>query len=96
VTSRQIDFEAARSNPSGHFETPEEVVRMSTLTEQQKIEILRQWETDVRLMAVAEEENMPGDEPVPLDRVLKAIEALTGPAGPAGAGGGVSSSKLGR
>jgi len=95
VCARKFDLDAARRDPSSVFATPEAVVRASGLTDAQKIEILRQWETDVRLMSVAEEENMPGVQPAPLDRIRKAIEALEGPAGRNEPSGGVSSSKLG-
>lgn len=94
-TVGKFDLEAAKSDPSRFFETPEEVVRMTGLTDAQKIEILRQWETDARLMSVAEEENMPGVQQVPLDQILNAVGTLTGPSGPSGARRGASSSKLG-
>ena len=95
MCASKFDLDAARSDPSGAFSTPDEVVSASELTDGQKLEILRQWETDIRLMAVAEEENMPGLQPVPLDRILKAIESLEGPMERSKPRGGASSGKLG-
>jgi hypothetical protein len=94
-SSGKFDLEAAKSNPSRFFDRPDDVVRLPDLTNDQKIAILRQWETDARLMSVAEEENMPGDQPVPLDDILKAIEALTKSTDTDAASGGGSASKLG-
>lgn len=93
--ARKFDVEAAKSDPSRYFECPNDVVRDPKLTEAQKIEILRQWETDARLMSVAEEENMPGVQAPPLDGILKAIESLEGSAESGKTRSGGSSSKLG-
>ena len=57
-----MDFEKAKLNPATVFNSPQEVVSNQELSREQKIEILRQWEQDARLMEVAEEENMPGPE----------------------------------
>jgi|RhiMetdeSRZDD1v2_1073273.scaffolds.fasta_scaffold235839_2 CheB methylesterase len=46
------------------------------LSREQKIEILRQWEQDARLMEVAEEENMPGPQPKLLQPIRDALHAL--------------------
>ena len=77
-SSSKRDFAKVKCNPSGYFRCPDEVLGMLGLTNEEKLQILRQWEVDARLLAVAEEENMPGDQPNPLDSILKAIEALTG------------------
>lgn len=92
---RKIELDAAKSDPSQYFDSPDDVVRDPQLTTALKIEILRQWETDARLMSVAEEENMPGAQATPLDSILKAIELLEGTAESGEARSGASSSKLG-
>lgn len=73
-----IDVKEALLNPSAQFKRPEEVVRSAQLTRDQKIEILRRWEYDVRELQVAEEESMtaPQPEPVTLDVVLNALREL--------------------
>ncbi len=53
-----MDFEKAKLNPAAVFKTPREIVSSQELSREQKIEILRQWEQDARLMEVAEEESM--------------------------------------
>lgn len=92
---RKIELDAAKYDPSRYFDRPDDVVRDPRLTTAQKIEILRQWETDARLMSVAEEENMPGAQAPPLDSILKAIELLQGSAGTGEGRSGARSSKLG-
>jgi hypothetical protein len=92
---RKIELDAAKNDPSRYFDRPDDVVRDPRLTTAQKIEILRQWETDARLMSVAEEENMPGTQVPPLDSILKAIKLLQGPAETGERRSGARSSKLG-
>lgn len=76
------NIEQALIDPAGEFNTPEELVMNEELSREQKIEILRRWEYDVRELQVAEEENMPGPQPIALDRVLKALRSLDAPSGP--------------
>lgn len=71
-----IDFDQAMLNPESVFADPKDVVACDDLSQEQKVAILRQWEYDAREMAVAEEENMPGNESDLLDRVIKALHAL--------------------
>jgi len=58
--------------------TPQYLLARTDLTRAQKIEKLRQWELDLRERMVADDENMPSAEPEPvtLDDVLNALEAL--------------------
>lgn len=58
--------------------SPKTVLGREDLSRQEKIELLRQWELDLREGMVAEEENMPPSEPltVTLDEVLDALRAL--------------------
>ena len=71
-----MDFEKAKLNPATVFNSPQEVVSNQELSREQKIEILRQWEQDARLMEVAEEENMPGPESKLLQPIRDALHAL--------------------
>lgn len=75
-----IDVEKALVDPSLVFKNPEELLVNNELSREQKIEILRRWEYDVRELQVAEEESMEGPQPVPLDSVLRALRALGAPA----------------
>lgn len=75
------DLEKALLNPAMVFKTPQEVVDSGDLSREQKIEILRRWEYDLRELQVADEESMtaPKPEPVTLDIVLKALHAVGAP-----------------
>jgi hypothetical protein len=58
------------------------VIETGDLSREQKIEILRRWEYDIRELQVADEEGMaPADpQPVILDAVLNALRSLGAPA----------------
>jgi hypothetical protein len=71
-----MDFNKARLNPSAEFRHPDEVVSEAGLTKDQKLEILQQWEYDVREMEVAEDENMQGGSRVALRDVLNALDQV--------------------
>jgi len=71
-----MDFEKAKLNPAAVFKSPQEVVSSQELSREQKIEILRRWEQDARLMEVAEEESMPGPQPKLLQPIRDALHAL--------------------
>jgi hypothetical protein len=75
-----IDVSKALVDPGLVFKTPGEVVASNELSREQKIEILRRWEYDVRELQVAEEEGMEGPQPVTLDAVLRALSSLGAPA----------------
>ena len=75
-----IDVEKALLDPGLVFKTPEELLANNQLSREQKIEILRRWEYDVRELQVAEEESMDGPQPVTLDAVLRALRELGAPA----------------
>ncbi len=70
------DIHAAKTNPSKFFTSPREVLAHPALSHAAKIDILRQWETDARLMAVAEEENLSGGEASQLGAVVNALISL--------------------
>jgi hypothetical protein len=77
-----IDVKKALLDPSAVFRAPDEVVETKLLNREQKIEIQRRWEYDVRELQVADEESMtaPRPERVTLDAVLKALRAVGAPA----------------
>jgi hypothetical protein len=74
----EIDLEKAQLDPGSVFSGPEQVRDHAGLTRQQKIEILRRWAYDASELAVAEEEGMVGGELSHIDRVLSALNSLTG------------------
>ncbi len=71
-----MDIDKAMMNPESVFSRPGDILGEQTLTREQKIQILRQWEYDARELEVAEEENMAGGPPSMLGEVLKALLAL--------------------
>jgi hypothetical protein len=71
-----IDVEQALLDPGSVFDTPEAVVAAGSLSDQQKIEVLRRWEYDASESAVATEEGMPGGEDDLLHRILAALDQL--------------------
>ncbi len=71
-----LNVEAAKTNPSKFFDTPKEVLLHPDLSRKNKIDILRQWEVDARLLSVAEEENMTQGESSHLGSVVSALIAL--------------------
>jgi len=74
--SQTLDFKDATVNPTKYFVRPNEVVANKTLSSHEKIEILRQWELDARLMSVASDESMGSGELNLLDEVVKALISL--------------------
>lgn len=76
MTDQPFDYEEALKDPAGFFDTPGDVGNAANLSRQQKIEILKRWESDARLLMVASEENMQGGEPQQLQAVQAALRAL--------------------
>lgn len=52
------DKELAKLNPASVYKNPHQVCEDSTLTKEEKIDILQRWAYDERELSVAEEENM--------------------------------------
>lgn len=65
-----INLKQALLDPSSLFDSPQSVLVNDELTNQQKVEILKNWESDLRVIMVAEEENMQGKD------VLKTFEGI--------------------
>jgi hypothetical protein len=71
-----MNLQQALVNPASCFGAPMDVVNNSELSQAQKIQILRRWEYDARLLEVAQEENMMGGTGSQLADVLDALHAL--------------------
>ena len=71
-----FDLKSAQTNPSKYFKSPRDVLSHPGISREAKIAILRQWETDARLMSVAEEENLHGGEASQLGAVVNALISL--------------------
>jgi hypothetical protein len=59
----QQSFEKLVADVSKHLATPEALLAEESLSRDQKLALLRQWEYDLHLLQVATEENMTGDAP---------------------------------
>lgn len=66
-------FDKAKQDVGKVFATPAELANASDLSAEQKIYLLKQWETDLRLLMVASEENMPGTNPGRTAELLQAV-----------------------
>jgi hypothetical protein len=64
--------------PAAAPATARTLLARTDLSREEKVEILHQWEVDLREAMVAEEENMPGpeDEALTLGEVLDALRTL--------------------
>lgn len=85
----KIDMEMALTDPAKVFGDPMAVVHQVGLSREEKLDILRRWEIDARLMQVAAEEGMTGGESDRLRSVGLALLALgeeKGPGADEGAG----------
>lgn len=71
-----MNVQQALDNPSSCFASPGDVVRSDEISQAEKIQILRRWEYDARLLEVAQEENMMGGTASRLAEVLDALHAL--------------------
>lgn len=72
-----ISLKQALVDPSSVFLRPNDVIFNHDLTRSQKIEILKHWESDMREIQVAEDENMLGENSLDiLDEVLNAMHVL--------------------
>ncbi len=69
-------YEKARLDPTSVYRNPAQVLDDGSLSDEQKISILRRWEYDARELEVAEEENMGGDKPDLLDEVMQTLHTL--------------------
>lgn len=66
-------FEKAKQDVSKIFQTPAELCNAPDLSSEEKIYLLKQWDTDLRLLMVASEENMPGTNPGRTAQLLQSV-----------------------
>jgi hypothetical protein len=64
-------------SPSSRYGSPRELLTDASLTSDEKLELLSEWEEDIRLALVAAEEGMNGVDDVQLREVLSAKRLLT-------------------
>jgi hypothetical protein len=76
VKMSEINFEQALNDPADVFETPDAVVRHPTLTREQKVQILNNWQLDASRLEASEGEGMRGEAAPMLHRVRIALAAL--------------------
>jgi hypothetical protein len=72
----EIDLERALKDPADLFENPDAVVRHPTLTREQKVQILNNWQLDASRLEGSEGEGMRGEDAPMLRRVRLALAAL--------------------
>jgi hypothetical protein len=72
----EVDLERALNDPADLFETPDAVVHHPTLTREQKIQILNNWQLDASRLEGSEAEGMGGEDAPMLHRVRMALAAL--------------------
>jgi hypothetical protein len=70
------DYQRAVLDPASVFASPEEVLKRTDLSREQKLKVLGQWLTDARELSVAEGEGMTGGEPSLIERVSAALATL--------------------
>lgn len=75
TTAQKIDYELAHTYPAKVFKRPADVLT-APIGREQKLAILRRWEMDARLLAVAADEGMTGGEDPRLSEVGKALVEL--------------------
>lgn len=69
-------LDAILRDPSAVYKRPDDIVQDSNLNDDEKLEVLEQWEFDARELQVASDENMPGQQEAPLDEILAAKKKL--------------------
>lgn len=67
----------AALSPSSRYGSPRELLTDATLTHETKLQLLTEWEEDIRLALVAAEEGMNGADDIQLREVLSAKRLLT-------------------
>lgn len=72
------DFTQAMHDPSSAYEKPIDVTEDESLTTEQKIQILKEWEQDALALQRADEENMTRSTPTMLSRIRSALAIVEG------------------
>jgi hypothetical protein len=73
-TAKQYD--EALLNPAAVFKLPQDILHSDAMTAEQKLTLLKRWETDAIQLSIATEENMGGGEPSRIEEVRQAIDVL--------------------
>jgi hypothetical protein len=76
VKMSKVNLEQALNDPADLFESPDAVVHHPTLTQEQKIQILNNWQLDASRLEASEGEGMGGEDAPMLHRVRIALAAL--------------------
>jgi hypothetical protein len=76
VKMSEVNLERALNDPADLFESPDAVVHHPTLTREQKIQILNNWQLDASRLEASEGEGMAGEDAPMLHRVRIALAAL--------------------
>jgi hypothetical protein len=76
VKMSEVNLERALNDPADLFESPDAVVHHPTLTREQKIQILNNWQLDASRLEASEGEGMRGEDAPMLHRVRVALAAL--------------------
>ncbi|MEX0739676.1 MAG: hypothetical protein WD071_10075 [Pseudohongiella sp.] len=74
-----MDFKDMLLDPADAFDSPDQVVKAAQLSTAQKIQILRRWDDDARLLLTAQSEGMQSADnsgATMLKQVQEALEAL--------------------
>ena len=72
----EINLEQALNDPADVFENPDAVVHHPTLTREQKVQILKNWQLDASRLEGSEGEGMKGKDAPMLHRVSIALAAV--------------------
>lgn len=64
-----MNFKKSLKNPAEAFDSPQDVVNDTELSNEQKIEVLTQWRYDELETEVADQENMSGGKPDKLGEI---------------------------
>src|SRR4051794_14667008 len=72
----EFSLERALDAPADQFENPDAVVRHPTLTREQKVQILKNWQLDASRLEGSEGEGMMGEGAPMLHRVRVALAAV--------------------
>jgi hypothetical protein len=74
---KMINLRQALIDPASIFVSPPEILLNRELSRDQKIFILKRWESDMREILVAEEENMQGEDVIQtFEAIRKALRTL--------------------
>lgn len=76
--SRRAELSRALLDPASIFESPDELLRLGSISNDLKVEILSSWAYDASELAVAEEEGMDGGEGSCIESVMEALDGITG------------------